>query len=408
MPTLPVPLLLPALLLAFLLPGSLVFSPVQADQQVRPEWIWATQNRNHPQAVELRSPLHIDGTVQRADLRLATEFTGCELRFGGRTAFVLDDYGPWLDLDVTDHVRAGDDVLELHCTGSQGPSAIAFELTITAIDGRRTVIRSTADWQARAVEPTATAWHPVSTFGTVAAELWNADRTARITPFDDYEQWRQASDENPAADPAQFLVPAGFEIERVRSAAEDEGSWVSMEFDPQGRLTIGREDQGLLRMTLAADGRSVTTVETIDDTLRECRGLVYAHGSLFAQANNSKGLYRFDDPDGDGFFETPELVREFPGGVGHGRNDLTLAPDGSIYAIFGDSVALPTEQYVDHTSPFREARRGRKTTEGHVLRYVPETSQWHLVCSGLRNPFGIAFNAHGEAFTYDADAEFDM
>ncbi|MFP6872965.1 MAG: hypothetical protein VCA55_05585, partial [Verrucomicrobiales bacterium] len=29
-------------------------------------------------------------------------------------------------------------------------------------------------------------------------------------------------------------------------------------------------------------------------------------------------------------------------------------------------------------------------------------------CGGLRNPYGIAFNTDGEAFTYDADAEFDM
>ena len=104
----------------------------------------------------------------------------------------------------------------------------------------------------------------------------------------------------------------------------------------------------------------------------------------------------------------PESESEFPGGVGHGRNDLTLGPDKAIYAIFGDSVELPKENVLDLTSPFREARRGERTTEGHVLRYSPSTSKWQLVCSGLRNPFGIAFNADGEAFTYDADAEFDM
>ena len=31
-----------------------------------------------------------------------------------------------------------------------------------------------------------------------------------------------------------------------------------------------------------------------------------------------------------------------------------------------------------------------------------------IFCGGLRNPYGIAFNRHGEAFTYDADAENDM
>ena len=38
----------------------------------------------------------------------------------------------------------------------------------------------------------------------------------------------------------------------------------------------------------------------------------------------------------------------------------------------------------------------------------PDGSEKEIFCAGLRNPYGIAFNADGEAFTYDADAEFDM
>lgn len=392
---------------AFLLFAIVASNRAQADELARPAWIWATATRHEPQRVELRKLFRVDSPVQRADLRLATEFTSCVVRFGDRVAFRLDDYGPWLDLDVTDHVHTGDGVLELSCTGSHGPSAIALELTITTIAGRRTVLRSGADWQARVIEDGVTNWQLATSFGSVAAELWNADRTARITPFDDYEQWRQATGKS-AADPAEFLVRPGFEVERVHSAAKNEGSWVSLEIDPQGRLTIGREDKGLLRMTLSADGRSVTKVETIDQTLLECRGLVYADDSLFAQANGARALFRLDIRGSDGRLEPAELVREFPGGLGHGRNDLALGPDSAIYAIFGDSVEVPSENIIDFTSPFREARRGQRTTEGHVLRFVPGSSEWHLFCIGLRNPFGIAFNADDEAFTYDADAEFDM
>ena len=38
----------------------------------------------------------------------------------------------------------------------------------------------------------------------------------------------------------------------------------------------------------------------------------------------------------------------------------------------------------------------------------PSGKNCELLCGGLRNPFGVAFNAAGDAFTYDADAEFDM
>lgn len=400
--------IVPLLFVSLLLAGGAATESLAADELTRPEWIWATETRHDPQRVELRKAFRVEGPVLRANLRLATECTRCELRLGDRTVLILDNFGPWLDLDITDSLRTGDDILELRCDGSPGPSAVAVELTITTIDGRPTIVRSGADWQSRVIDSGSFTWQPTHSFGVVAAEFWDADRTARITPFDDYEQWRQASNENAAADTAKFLVRPGFEIDRVHAAAADEGSWVSMEFDPLGRLTIAREDKGLLRMTLAEDGGSVTRVETIEDTLQECRGLVYANGSLFAQANNAKALYRLDDRDGDGRFEVSERLREFPGGVGHGRNDLAWGPDEGLYAIFGDSVELPTENVTDFTSPFREARRGQRTTEGHVLRFVPQSSQWQLFCSGLRNPFGFAFNGDGEAFTYDADAEFDM
>src|SRR5205823_12653723 len=135
----------------------------------------------------------------------------------------------------------------------------------------------------------------------------------------------------------------GFEISLVRRAEADEGSWVSMAFDPRGRLTIAREDKGLLRMTLSPDRASVERVETINDDLLECRGLLYAYDALYANANNSKGLYRLRDTDGDDQFDEVTLLKQTPGGVGHGRNQLTLGPDGMIYSIHGDDVMLHSE-----------------------------------------------------------------
>jgi len=49
--------------------------------------------------------------------------------------------------------------------------------------------------------------------------------------------------------------------------------------------------------------RDVRQVEVIEDTLLECRGLLYAHGSLYVNANNSKGFYRLRDTKGDGRFD---------------------------------------------------------------------------------------------------------
>ena len=75
--------------------------------------------------------------------------------------------------------------------------------------------------------------------------------------------------------------------------------------------------------------------------LQECRGLAFIGHELFVNANNTKGLYRLPDADGDGEFETAQLVREFPGSVGHGRNDLAVHA-GKLYSIHGDAVDVPS------------------------------------------------------------------
>jgi hypothetical protein len=308
--------------------GSLLLGTVlrasEPPDASRPDWIWAGSEREDPQVILLRRAFEIPGAIQQADLRLAAEFTRCELQLGERLRFALDNYGPWLDLDVTEWVRSGSNLLELRCDGSAGPSAIACELVITTIDGSRQTICSDTNWQVKHGDSATDVWNPARSFGAVDAHEWDADRNARITPFDNYEQWRQATGSPAGADPATFVIRPGFEIERVHDATDEQGSWVSMEFDSKGRLIVAREDKGLLRMTLSQDGTTASVVETIDDTLLECRGLLFQGDSLYAQANNTKGLYRLDDPDADGSFDPPVLLREFNGGVGHGRNDLAL------------------------------------------------------------------------------------
>ena len=78
----------------------------------------------------------------------------------------------------------------------------------------------------------------------------------------------------------------------------DLGSWVSMTIDSDGRLIIAREANGLLRLTLSPEGDSIESTEWINRDLKECRGLTFRGEELFANANNSKGLYRLR-PMGD-------------------------------------------------------------------------------------------------------------
>ena len=239
--------------------------------------------------------------------------------------------------------------------------------------------------------------------------------------FDAYNSWQLAKPgaQNQATDAATLSLPPGFKAELVRSAQPGEDSWVAMAFDEQGRLTLAKEKKGLLRLTLSGSGDQ--KVEVIDDELLECRGLLYAHGSLFANANNTKALVRLTDQNGDGTFDERKELMRTGGGVGHGRNHIKLGPEGDIYVAHGNNVLLP--EGIAPDSPLKNYANDQlipnpwdgsmfdgnvELPAGHILRVKPDGSKITLLAGGLRNPLDIAFNRAGELFTFDADMERDV
>lgn len=239
--------------------------------------------------------------------------------------------------------------------------------------------------------------------------------------FDAYNSWQLAKPgaQNKATDPNTLTLLPGFKAELIRSAQPGEDSWVSLAFDPQGRITLGKEKKGLLRLTISGSGDQ--KVETIDDELQECRGLLYAHGSLYANANNTKALFRLTDKDGDGVFEERKELMRTGGGVGHGRNHIKLGPEGDIYVAHGNNVLLPENIAPD--SPLKNYANDQlipnpwdgsmfdgnvELPAGHILRVKPDGSKITLLAGGLRNPLDIAFNHAGDLFTFDADMERDV
>ena len=269
--------------------------------------------------------------------------------------------------------------------------------------------------QARRSTPLILVWVTAFFVGT-----WTGAAAAGLD--EDYNQWKQALGTNTATAAELITTTPGFNVQLVRSAGRDEGSWIAMTFDPKGRIIIAREDRGLLRLNLADGGKSAGRIETINTNLLECRGLLFAHGDLYANANNSKALVRLRDTDGDDRFDEIRILRSTPGGVGHGRNQLALGPDGMIYSIHGDDVQFPTNG-VSPSSPLRHYHEDRllpcdwdkhlfnayaQMPYGHLVRTDPDGKTWEVVAGGLQNPFGIDFNAAGDLFTFDADMEWDV
>jgi putative heme-binding domain-containing protein len=380
-----------------------------------PEWIWCEADREAGTSAFFRKEFSADKQVASAVIRAVGESASLNIFLDGVLIAEVDAYDPLLRRDITDQFRTGKHAIATQSTSCGGPAAFFLQLDLTFDDNsRRTVVTDTTwmssktparAWNSLSFTPND--WQRATSFGEVSERLLIApERQVGITAVDNYEQWKQALGVKKGTDPAAFLLTPGFEIELVRSAQPDEDSWVSLAFDPQGRAVIAKEKKGLLRMNLSTDGGRVTFATKINDTLEECRGVLFAFGDLFVNANNSKGLYRLPASGNDGFGK-PQLLYASSGGVGHGRNDLALGPDKKIYMIHGDSVDLP-EKCVDYTSPLRDTRNGDRAGEGHLLRIDPKGGEVEVLAAGLRNPFGIDFNSDGEVFTYDADAEYDM
>ncbi len=388
-------------------------------EDAAPQWIWAGGSRGAAQTIFLRTEFSISSRVVRAEFCGAADFADAAVSLNGHSLGDIANYGSPLWTDAARWVNRGRNVIAARCQGSDGPSALAIRLQLELADGSTQFVLSDPTWSvsrelekgwnAVAFQPK-TRWANAQSFGRALEEMLpHPEVDAAINPLDDYTQWKQALGTDEGTDPSKFSLTEGFEIERVRSAQAGEGFWVSIEFDPRGRLIVGREDRGLLRMTIPPNGKAVhvESIDTGNEELLECRGLLWAHDSLYVSANNSKGLYRLRDTDGDDRFDDVKRIYESAGGVGHGRNDLGLGPDGKVYLITGDAVDLP-RKLKDRTSPFREHSQGRQSREGHVLRFDADGGHGELVAAGLRNPYGIAFHPNGECFTYDADAEYDM
>lgn len=404
---------------------SLTASIAVADAVASAHWIWLPGEDGRAAHAEsgdaakrqfvFRKTFSVAGKPRRATLRAVADFCHVEVFVNGQRAGSLEAFGDELTSDVSQLLVPGENIAVLRARSVAGPSAVALELSCETDKEQPTIVtdgswqcRSTAADSATTADANSASWLGARELGCLDAEhwlLWNRD--FGISALDDYTQWKQALETKRGTDPASFFVTDGFEVQLVHSAREDEGSWVSLTFDPRGRAIVGREDRGLLRMTLAENREQVASVERLANDLQECRGLLFFQNDLFVNANNSKGLYRLRDTNGDDQFDETRLLYSSAGGVGHGRNCLALGPDNMIYSIHGDSVDLPRD-FVDLTSPYREHRRGQNSKEGHVIRTDRDGKTWHLVTAGLRNPFGIAFNVHGDMFTYDADAEFDM
>ena len=382
-----------------------------------PEWIWHPNNGESPKDNEarfFRKAFQAPAGVAKAVLIVSGDNRARAFLNGKQVA----DNRAWerpATANVTAEIKAGENILAIRGANEGGIAAMVARLELTLADGSTQWVVTDTSWKAGATEENG--WQNA---GFAAGPAWVAPVSLGklgVSPWGDVMAARVAT-------PVEKITAApGFQVELVRSAEGDEGSWVSMTVDDKGRLIVSPQDGvgNMLRLTLA-NGK-VEKLERIEQPVGSAMGLLHANGRLYVSGRGPSGLglYLVRDTNGDDQYDEVKLAKRFDGADGeHGSHALALGPDKKIYYLHGNFVRVPED--IAATSPHRNFAEdqvlpraedgngfgvGVKPPGGFLLRSDANGEQWELVAAGMRNAYDFDFNAEGEMFTYDSDMEWD-
>lgn len=218
-------------------------------------------------------------------------------------------------------------------------------------------------------------------------------------------QWAPAT--TPALAPAQaekkFAVPAGFEV-RLFAAEPMVVNPVAMTWDERGRLWVvelyeyplgakpGEKPRDKVKVLEDTDndGRA-DKVTTFADGLNLATGIAVGNGGVYV--GQAPHLLFFKDTDGDDKADVKEVVL-----TGFGLEDrhellnsFAWGPDGWLHMTHG-------------VFTFSKVKNPDKPDEPEVLmtaavaRFHPKSKKFEIVSEGTSNPWGVDWDASGNAF----------
>ena len=212
----------------------------------------------------------------------------------------------------------------------------------------------------------------------------------------------------------------GFEVKKIHNVNKKaNGSWVSIAFDPKGRLYACDQGGSLYRMIV--EGDSIKNLEKIESPGR-AQGLHFAFDSLYMMCHlgGKSGLYRLQDLNGDDKFEKIDYIMPLKGQGEHGPHSIITSHDGkSLIVVAGNFTELPENCVARGKKNWKEDlllkhlpdpsgfSADKLAPGGWVLKLNPDGSGREVIATGLRNTYDIAMDPNGQIFGYDADMEWD-
>ncbi|MDB4662079.1 DUF1080 domain-containing protein [Verrucomicrobiales bacterium] len=221
----------------------------------------------------------------------------------------------------------------------------------------------------------------------------------------------------------------GFEVELLYSVpGGEQGSWVALCSDPNGRIYASDQYGDLYSFDPPAAGKSLSAsdVKKVPVNIRAINGMAFHEGAIWAGVNDyekkiQSGLYKISDSDGNGELDKVEMLRAITSSGDHGVHAVVPIPEGGFYLITGNN-ADPTKS--EDSSPVaahwaddhllermpdgRGHNRSRLAPGGIIYKVSADGKKFERFASGFRNIYGGDLNRDGELFTYDADMEYDF
>lgn len=382
------------------------WAPAAAPGASGPRWIWHPEGARDGQLVRLERRVRVAAGLERATL-FATCDNGVEVAVDGTPVAAGEDWAAPFEVDVTRWFAApAEHTITAECWNEAGPAGFLARLTLTYADGRTEEVHTDVRWRVPGGAP-------ALDLAPLGAAPWGIPSR------------RSSGAIQATIDASELRCPPGFTAERLYTVPRIQGSWAALTVDGRGRIIAAAEARrGLFRLTIR-EGR-VVSVEPLDIDIAGAQGLL-AHGrDLYVMRNEwgggQNGLWRARDADGDDVYDELELLEPLAGGGEHGPHAVRLTPDGTrLQVIAGNATALPAD--------IARSRVLMRWCEDQVLPSLPDTfghgntmhlhggwtatcdldgNDWELVAVGMRNAYDLAFDASGEALTFDSDMEWDM
>jgi len=201
--------------------------------------------------------------------------------------------------------------------------------------------------------------------------------------------------------PVHFLAP-GFTVRELPVRLTNING---LTYAPDGRLFALGYD-GRIHVLRDTDGDGLEDRADIfwdKPTLRTPIAMAWRPEGLYVVSNSKVSLFHTDK---DGRAEREDVVVKGwvkdDGTTGGGVDALGLAFDAKDNLYFGVGCA-------DYTNAYRikngQAHYDLKSERGTILKVSPNRKRREIVCTGIRFPYALAFNRHGDLFCTDQEGE---